>query len=46
MRLLTGYSHFEDVFQQERRLIAADARAFLAAIFPKRNPYVHTFDRF
>ncbi|MDK1022192.1 MAG: GNAT family N-acetyltransferase [Candidatus Hydrogenedentes bacterium] len=45
MRLLTGYSHFEDVFQQERRLIAADARAFLAAIFPKRNPYVHTFDR-
>ncbi len=46
MKLLTGYSHFEDVFGRERRLVAADARAFLAAIFPKRNPYVHTFDRF
>ena len=46
MRLLTGYSHIDDVLRQERRLIAADARAFLAAIFPKRNPYVHTFDRF
>lgn len=46
MRLLTGYTHLEDIYNLERRLIASDARAFLAAIFPKRNPYVHTFDRF
>jgi len=46
MRLLTGYSHFDGVYNEERRLIAADARAFLGAIFPKRNPYVHTFARF
>jgi len=46
MKLLTGYSHLDAVFSQQRRLIAPDARAFLAAIFPKRNPYVHTFDRF
>ena len=46
MKLLTGYSHFDDVFGRERRLVTADARAFLSAIFPKRNPYVHTFDRF
>lgn len=27
MKLLTGYTHFEDVFRQERRLTAANAHA-------------------
>ena len=46
MRLLTGYSHFEDVYCAERRLLPSMAREFLATIFPKRNPCVHPFDRF
>jgi hypothetical protein len=46
MRLVAGYVYFDDVFDTRRRLVPPDARRFLAAIFPKRNPYVHLFDRF
>jgi predicted acetyltransferase len=46
VRLVTGYAHLEDVYGAERRLITSDGRMLLAALFPKRNPYVHLFDRF
>ena len=46
MRLVTGYAHFDDVYYAQRRLISAEARRFLSALFPKRNPYVLQFDRF
>jgi len=46
VHLATGYLHLDEVFQRKRRLINADARSLLAAIFPKRNPYVHLLDRF
>ncbi len=46
MRLVAGYVYFEDVFHERRRLVPPEAYRLLAAIFPKRNPYVHLFDRF
>lgn len=46
MHLVTGYTHFEDIFLARRRIVAGDGQALLAALFPKRNPYVHLFDRF
>ncbi len=46
LRLLTGYTHVEEVLYARRRLITADGRALLGAIFPKRDPYVHLLDRF
>lgn len=46
MQLVTGYVHVSDVFAARRRLITADGRALLSAIFPKRDPYVHLLDRF
>lgn len=46
MQLLTGYVYVEDVINAERRMLSGGARALLRAIFPKRNPYVWTLDRF
>ena len=46
VHLATGYLHVEDVLERKRRLITADGRALLSAIFPKRDPYVHLLDRF
>lgn len=46
MQLVTGYAHVTDIYAARRRLITADGRALLAAIFPKRDPYVHLLDRF
>lgn len=45
-RLLTGYTYLNDILDAERRLITTDARDLLQAIFPKRDPYVWSFDRF
>lgn len=46
MHLVTGYTHLDDIFYARRRIVSADGQALLAALFPKRNPYVHLFDRF
>lgn len=46
MYLLTGCRHLEDILASRRRLLTSETRAFLAAIFPRRTPYVWTFDRF
>jgi predicted acetyltransferase len=45
-RLIVGYERWQDIYFEERRLINPDARALLPVLFPKRNPYVHPFDRF
>lgn len=44
--LMSGYRYFNEVFAQQRRLIAADGRALLAAMFPRRTPFVWPTDRF
>ena len=46
IRLVTGYLHVEDVLAKRRRLITTEARALFSVLFPKRDPYVWTFDRF
>lgn len=46
IRLLTGYTHLDEVLGAQRRLLAPDARELLTVLFPKRNPYVNIFDRF
>jgi hypothetical protein len=46
MLLLSGYRYFEEVFAQQRRMISAEGRALLAALFPKRTPFVWPMDRF
>jgi len=46
MHLITGYRHVEDILNAQRRIVAPEARALLAVLFPKRSPYVWTFDRF
>lgn len=45
-RLLTGYAFLDDVLSERRRLLTTDARDLLHAIFPKRDPYVWSFDHF
>jgi len=46
MHLVTGYAYLEDILSSQRRMLTAEARAFLDVIFPKRSPYVWTIDRF
>ena len=46
VQLLTGYRHVEDILGARRRLLTSDSRAFLHAVFPKRDPYVWALDRF
>ncbi|NIA14456.1 MAG: GNAT family N-acetyltransferase [Nitrospiraceae bacterium] len=46
MHLVTGYRYLDDILAKRRRILTAPGRALLAALFPKRTPYVWTFDRF
>ena len=46
MQLLTGHRYLEDVLAQRRRILSPEARLLLAALFPKRSPYVWLLDRF
>lgn len=46
MHLVTGYRYAEDLLDERRSLISAEARALFTTIFPKRAPYVWMFDRF
>lgn len=46
LQLLTGYRYLDEVLARQRRILGAEARQFLAALFPKRSPYVWQMDRF
>ncbi len=46
VQVFTGYRHLEEVLQSRRRIITAEGMALLAALFPKRVPYVWMMDRF
>ncbi len=46
MQLLTGSRFLDDVLSQRRRILSPESRALLAALFPKRAPYVWLLDRF
>lgn len=46
MHLVTGYRFLDDVLAQRRRMLSPEARLLLAALFPKRTPYVWLLDRF
>jgi len=46
MHLITGYRHAADILASRRRAITSDAKTLIAALFPKRHPYVWPFDRF
>jgi len=46
LHLLTGYKHLSDILDSRWALITAEARQLLAAIFPKRHPFVWPLDRF
>lgn len=44
--LVTGYRFLNEILETRRRLITPEGKALLAAIFPKRTPYVWRTDRF
>ena len=46
MQLTVGYRYLDEILAQHRRIITAEGRALLAALFPKRDPYVWRSDRF
>lgn len=46
VQMTTGYAHTEDIIGAKRRMLTDEAKEFLGVIFPKRCPYVWTFDRF
>lgn len=46
MHLITGYRYLEDILAEHRRFLTPPARELLAALFPKRTPYVWNVDRF
>ncbi|HOE66159.1 MAG TPA: GNAT family N-acetyltransferase [Candidatus Hydrogenedentes bacterium] len=46
MQLISGHAYVENVLDTRRCIVPPSARALLAAIFPKRAPYVWPFDRF
>ena len=46
MHLITGYRHFKDIFDSQRRIITPEGRALLETLFPKRTPYVWPIDHF
>ena len=46
MQLTVGYRYLDEILAQPRRIITAEGRALLAALFPKRDPYVWRSDRF
>jgi predicted acetyltransferase len=45
-KLLTGYEHLGEIWNQDRRLINREGKALLEVLFPKRNPYITPFDRY
>ncbi len=46
MHLLAGYRYLGEVLSLRRRILTAEAKALLTAMFPKRTPYVWPADRF
>lgn len=46
MELVVGYRHIDDLLEAHPRLLTQEARRLLSVLFPKRNPYVWTLDRF
>lgn len=46
MHLTTGYRYLPEILSQRRRILNAEGKTLLAAIFPKRSPYVWGIDRF
>lgn len=46
MHLITGYRYLDEILSTRRRMLSADAKLLLAALFPKRTPYVWGIDRF
>ena len=46
MHLVTGYLHLDDLLETKPVLLPAETLALLAAIFPKRSPFVWPYDRF
>ena len=46
IQLVTGYVHLDGVYRKQARLVNSHGKALLNILFPKRNPYVYTFDRF
>lgn len=46
MHLVTGYLPAGDVLATRRAIVTAEARDLMAAVFPRRTPYVWPFDRF
>lgn len=46
MFLVTGCRYVEDILASRRRILSAETRELLSALFPRRAPYVWTFDRF
>ncbi len=46
MHLTTGYRYLDEILSQRRRILNAEGKSLLAAIFPKRTPYVWVIDRF
>jgi len=46
MHLMTGYRYLDEILSAQRRIITAEGRALLTAMFPKRTPYVWRLDRF
>ncbi len=46
VRLISGYTHAEDVLTQKVRSLKGDARRFALALFPKRTPFIWPIDHF
>ena len=46
MHLTTGYRYLDEILSQRRRILNAEGKGLLTAIFPKRTPYVWVIDRF
>ncbi len=46
VRLVTGYTHAEDVLTQKTPRLKGDARRFALALFPKRTPFIWPIDHF
>jgi len=46
MHLLTGYRYLDEILATQRRILTAEGKALLSALFPKRHAYVWKQDRF
>ena len=45
-QLISGVRHLDEMLAVKRRVVKASGKALLAAIFPKRTPYIWHIDRF